>query len=92
MEENKPKIKFKPTLGILLVVMGIFLDMPILFGILYISWAINDLKSGSAYILDYVSKGENPILYWITTLLWLLSGIYVFIDSLINNWILAFYG
>lgn len=85
--ERNPNIKWKSILGIILVMVGMLLDMPILFGALYIIWAISDIKSGEAYILEYVSKEENPVLYWITTLIWLLLGIYVFVDSLIRNWL-----
>ncbi|MCT4618374.1 MAG: B12-binding domain-containing radical SAM protein [Marinisporobacter sp.] len=83
----KKPIKWKTILGITLVLCAIIFDMPIFFGVLYILWAILDIKSGYAYILEDVSRRDHKILYWIIVLMWLCSGIYVFTDALLNNWI-----
>lgn len=85
----KKPIKWKTLFGIALVLGGLIFDLPILFGLLYIIWAIQDIKSGYASILEDVSRKDNKILYWIIVVIWLFSGIYVFTDALINNWIRA---
>lgn len=83
---RKP-LKWRSILGIVIVVCAIVLNMPILFGVLYILWAIQEMVYGEAYILENVSKRENKVLFYIIVLLWLFCGVYVFTDSLIHNWI-----
>lgn len=82
---QKRNIRWKPIIGIAMVTTAILLDMPIIFGLLYIIWAVNNIRYGEAFILETVTRAKNPVLYWMTTLLWLFSGIYVFVYSLINN-------
>jgi len=83
----KRPVKWRTLIGIALVICAIVLDMPILFGLLYIIWAIQEMVYGQAYILENINKHENKVLFWIIVLLWLGCGIYVFADSLIGNWI-----
>ena len=80
---GKP-IKWKTLLGITIVLAGIFLNLPILFGLLYILWAIGDIKSGYAYIFEPIVRRENPILYWIITSIWFFSGIWIVGEALLT--------
>lgn len=80
-------IKWKSIIGILLVLSAVVLNMPILFGVLYIIWAVQDISSGHAHVLEDVSREENRLLFWIIVMLWLGSGLYVIGHSLINHWI-----
>ena len=86
-KSNPKKIKWKTILAILMVTAGIMLDLPILFGLLYIFWAILDIKTGHAYIIEDISRHEHPILFWIIVTLWMISGLYVFINALFTNWL-----
>ncbi len=85
-EPSKP-IKWKTIIAIFMVVAGLIFDLPMLFGLLYIIWAILDIKNGYAYIIEDISKREHPILFWIIVLLWMSSGVYVFLNGLITNWL-----
>lgn len=85
--KTRKPLKWRTILGIVLVVCAIVLNMPILFGLLYILWAIHEMIYGEAYILENVSKNENKVLFYIIVLLWMSCGVYVFTDSLIHNWI-----
>lgn len=86
-QSTRRPVKWRSIFGIITVVLSIALDMPILFGVLYILWAIQEMIHGQAYILEDVNKYENRALFWIIVFLWLGCGIYVFTDSLIHNWI-----
>lgn len=83
----KTPVRWRSILGIVIVLCAIALDMPILFGVLYILWAIQEIIYGQAYILEDVNKYENRVLFWVIVFLWLGCGIYVFTHSLIHNWI-----
>lgn len=84
---SRTKLKWKSLLAIAMVSVGITLDMPILFGLLYIFWAIQDIRVGHAYIVEDVSRDENPFLFWVIVTLWMGSGLYVFLNALFSNWI-----
>ncbi len=79
----KKKVKWLAISGLLLVVVAIAMDWPVLFGVLYLTWAFQDIKSGYAFILEDVGRDENPVLYWLTVSIWLLSGLYVLAEPLI---------
>lgn len=83
---SKP-VKWKTIFAIFLVIGAMVLEMPILFGLLYILWAILDIKTGYAYIIEDVSRKDNPILYWIIVVLWMSSGLYIFWNELFTNWL-----
>lgn len=50
------------------------------FAILFLIWAIQEIRAKTVRLLDDIYKNENPILYWIVTIMWfilsLLSLIY----------------
>lgn len=83
VKSSKP-IKWKTIIAIGLVTVGIILDLPMLFGFLYISWAILDIKSGHAYIIEDILKSEHPLLFWIIVVLWMSSGLYLVMNGLLN--------
>ncbi len=78
-------IKWMAILGLVLVNVGMFFDLKWLFGVLYVTWSIQDIQSGYSSILEAVSRNENPILYWMTVMVWLLSGLYVLAEPLITK-------
>ncbi|MCH4887087.1 hypothetical protein EZV73_05875 [Acidaminobacter sp. JC074] len=88
---NIGETKILAILGLLMVITATIFDMPILFGILYLTWAIQDLQSGYAFILEDVSRDANPILYYITCSIWLLGGLYVLAEPLIIKLMYLFY-
>ncbi len=79
---------WKSILAIIVVLGALILDVYLLFGILYIVWAILGLKSGHAFIIEDVKREDCPIIFWIITLIWLFSGIYVLIAYSNASWIL----
>lgn len=81
----KSQIKWKAILGLAAVVIGMVMNWNIIFGVLYLTWGIQDLRSGYSFILEEVNRNDNPILYWSTVSIWLLSGFYV----LLEPWIIS---
>ena len=87
----KSEIKWKAILGILMVIGAIIFNWPLLFGVLYLTWGIEDIESGYAFILENVNRRDNPILYWITVIIWMASGLYVVSETLILKLMYRFY-
>lgn len=77
-------LKWKSMLAILMVLLGIVMDWPILFGLLYVFWAVLDIQSGHAYIVEDIARADHPILYWLIVAIWMASGLYVIATSLMS--------
>ncbi len=81
MHKAGSKTKWKSILAIVIVISGILMDFPLLFGVLYLIWAIGDLKTGHAYIIEDISRHENPLLFWLIVFVWMSSGLYLILSE-----------
>ncbi len=45
------------------------------WGALFIFWAINSLIIGEVYLIEPISRNEDPILFWGISLMWLGFGL-----------------
>ena len=50
-------------------------------GIALILWVIYDLYSGKVLLHREIRRENEPILYWVTCLLWLAVALYVLLGS-----------
>ncbi|MCT4612093.1 MAG: B12-binding domain-containing radical SAM protein [Clostridia bacterium] len=84
-KKNKvPKnIKWKTIMALVMIFSGIIFNINFIFGILYVLWAILDIKTGNAYVIENIEKRENPILFWLIVITWLTSGLYVLLSDLL---------
>ncbi len=69
-------IRWKSILALVMIGVGFVFDLYWIWGILFLIWAINDLRNRSTYLLDYIPRSDAPILYWIIVLMWLFLGIW----------------
>jgi len=70
------KIKSKLALTFILVV--VLTGKYWLFGFLFLIWVILDLKNGQTYLLEIIQRKDNPILYWLIVIMWLIFSIMSF--------------
>lgn len=68
--------KWKALSGLTLIGIGLVMDWYWIWGILFLIWAINDVRSKRTHLLEEVTRFETPILYWIIVVLWICFGIY----------------
>jgi len=45
-----------------------------MWGVLFWYWAIPSLLSGETYFMERVGRKEDPILFWVTIVSWILIG------------------
>ncbi len=45
------------------------------FAILFIIWSIQGIRNKNVFLLDIITKRENPLLYWVVTIVWLVLAI-----------------
>lgn len=54
------------------------------WGVLFLYWVIPDLFSGVTYFVEPIYKNENPNLYWVIVISWILLALYSLSDLVIN--------
>lgn len=74
-------IKWRSIVALILVLTGFFFDLTWLWGLLFLMWVIPDFFSGETFLMEPISKKEEPILYWTILFVWLVSSIYLLVDS-----------
>lgn len=40
------------------------------FAIVFLIWSIQGLRNKTVFLLDYITKREHPVLYWVVTIVW----------------------
>lgn len=76
LKTSNKTIKWKSILGLSLIGLGIINNWFWIWGIFFAVWVISDLRSGSTYMLEPVSRRENPLLYGILIAVWSFIGVY----------------
>jgi radical SAM superfamily enzyme YgiQ (UPF0313 family) len=51
------------------------------FAALFLIWSIQGIKNRNAFYLDNVSRDENPVLFWLISVLWIVLSIWSLIYS-----------
>lgn len=67
---NSGNLKWKSMLALVLIGTAVTLDMYWLWGILFMLWAIMDIKNRQTYLLEEIPRDTNPFLYWIIVTMW----------------------
>nr|WP_306774078.1 radical SAM protein [Desulfovibrio sp. JC022] len=70
MSTGSGNIKWKSMLALILIGAALIMDMPWLWGILFLLWVTMDLKNRQTYLLEEISRDSNPFLYWIIVTMW----------------------
>ena len=50
-----------------------------IWGLLFIFWSLQSLKTGSAYLLLTIKKAEDPILFYAVCAMWMFFGVWEFV-------------
>lgn len=69
-------LKWRSILGLILVWVAVWFNLQWVWGVLFLFWIVPDFFTGVTYFIEPVSKYENPILYWMIMISWLLMSIY----------------
>ncbi len=77
----QPKLKWRSLIGLIMIYLIILFEQNWAWGALFLFWVIPDLKSGTTYFIEPLSRRSNPFLYWTVVLTWLLLAIYLLMDA-----------
>lgn len=75
------KIKWRAILALALIAVIIYFNWTWGWAILFFIWVIPDFFSGVTYLMEPVKKAENPLLYWVILLTWVLLSIFLLFDQ-----------
>lgn len=70
------RLKWRTILGLIVILFAIIFNWNWMWGILFLIWVIPDIKKGYTFFIEPINKSDNPFLYWIIIVMWLLMGIY----------------
>lgn len=76
------KIKWPTVAAIAVLSMATLLGWYWVWGLLFIFWAFDGMRSGAAFVVETVERTENPILFWIINAMWAGSGFWALITDL----------
>lgn len=79
---NTSSMKWRTIAGLILVYAATIFNLQWAWGIMFLIWVIPDLFSGVTYFMEPISKQENPILYWVIVISWILMSV-MMIGSLV---------
>ena len=81
--------KFKPLTVCVFVALLIatYYDWYWPWGLLFMYWAVPSLMTGEAFLIERVTRAQNPILFWLITGMWVGFGVWTVYEDLL--WRLA---
>ena len=81
-------LPWKSLLGLGLILVELWLNTGIIWGVFMLLWAIMGISAGHTYILEILERKEHPVLFWFTINLWLLFAAFFFVS---NKHVYAFF-
>ena len=84
MKQTQKTTKWRTILALVLMYVAVIMDWNWMWGILFLIWVIPDLITGSTYFIEPIHKKENPILYWIIVVSWLIMALFSISTLFIN--------
>ncbi len=46
------------------------------WGLLFVYWGVIGIRSGSAFLIEDISRAEHPALFWLISAMWTSFGVY----------------
>ncbi|WP_135080158.1 hypothetical protein [Terasakiella sp. SH-1] len=69
--------KWRAVLGLVIVFIATAFNLYWLWGVLFLLWVIPDLRSGVTHFLETVKRSENPVLFWLIQITWIVLAAYL---------------
>lgn len=70
-------IRWKASLALALVYLGILFSWNWVWGVLFLLWTIPALGSGRIHLIEEVDRGSHPVLYWLILATWIFLSLYL---------------
>ncbi len=74
-------LKLPTALALPILMAATYFEHYYVWGMLFTYWALIAIRSGEAYLVEPIFRRENPILFWLISLMWLGFGmLYIVYD------------
>lgn len=74
-------VGLKTVVALMIIWTAILLDMQWVWGIFFLWMLLPDLKRGSTYFVEYITRDLNPLVYWLTMGSWMIMIVYLLTAS-----------
>ena len=61
------------------------------WGLLFIFWAVPSVRTGEAFLLGPVIREDQPVIFWVVTVLWFVLGLMTILADLSPTMLEKFY-
>lgn len=78
--------KWRSILGLVFIYLAMWFNWEWAWGVLFLLWVIPDMITGVTYFMEPIDKRDNPILYWIIIISWLLMSFYSLAALFFPSW------
>lgn len=75
-------LKWRSLLGLIAIYLIVIFEQDWGWGVLFLFWALPDLKSGTTYFIEPLDRRCNPFLYWSVVLTWIALAVFLLADAL----------
>ncbi len=75
--------KWPTLIALPILIVGLLLELYVLWGILFVYWGVTSMLSGEIYLVEPITRRDDPALFWIILGMWIGSGLLYIHTSLI---------
>ncbi|MEM8560052.1 MAG: VOC family protein [Bacteroidota bacterium] len=70
-------VKWKALLGLVFIVVAVVLGLDWVWGVLFLLWALADVRLGATHFIEVVERRRNPVVFWLLVGTWVSLAAYV---------------
>ncbi len=75
---NKP-LKWRTLIALCLMYIALIFNQEWVWGFFLLIWIVPDLKTGTTYFIEPITKNDNPFIFWLIMGSWGFMALYSFI-------------
>ena len=75
--------KLLTALALVVLVIATAREWYWLWGLLFVFWSIQGFRTGSAFLIEDISREDYPVLYWLISAMWAAFGLWYLYADLI---------
>ena len=57
-----------------------------LWGVLFLYWTVLNLTTGHAFLISEVTRAQDPILFWLIQVAWVVFGLMLIAADVLSAW------
>lgn len=69
-------LKWRTLLALVGIAASVALNQYWIWGLIFLFWAVRDIRNKATYLVEPLERAHNPVLYWVVVVMWLLFGLW----------------